>query len=97
MMEQEITVVATITASSSSVHLVEAALIDVEREVQGEPGCIQYVLYRNNELPNQFIMLERWASAAAMEEHGKGEPFLRFMKAIDGLADLNVTTMSKVS
>ncbi|GGD20423.1 hypothetical protein GCM10011513_17400 [Franconibacter daqui] len=96
-MEQEITIVATITSSASAVHLVEAALIQVEREVQGEPGCKQYALYRNNEQPNQFVMLERWASREAMEEHGKGEPFLRFMKAIDGLADLSVTTLTKVS
>lgn len=96
-MEQEITVVATVNANASSAHLVEAALIDVEREVQGEPGCLQYALYRSNEKPNQFVMLERWASQAALDEHGKGEPFLRFIKAIDGLADLSVTTLTKVS
>lgn len=94
-MEQEITVVAYITARAGAEETVEAALKRVESDVQGEPGCRLYALHRNTEQPGQFIMIERWACAAALEQHSKAEPFLRFSKAIEGLAELSVTTMTR--
>lgn len=37
--------------------------------VRDEEGCIQYDLHPVDGQPDQFVLLERWASKAALEAH----------------------------
>ncbi|AGN85499.1 antibiotic biosynthesis monooxygenase family protein [Enterobacter sp. R4-368] len=93
-MNDTVTVVATITAHAGCREKVAGALKTVERDVQGEPGCLSYQLHVNRENDHQFVMIERWASAKMLEQHSQAAPFRALVSAIDGLADLNVMTLS---
>ncbi|WP_039057202.1 antibiotic biosynthesis monooxygenase family protein [Enterobacter sp. Bisph1] len=94
-MNDAITVVATITAHAGSREKVAQALKTVERDVQGEPGCEFYQLHLNRENDHQFVMIERWASMQMLEQHSQAAPFKALVSAIDGLADLHVTTLTR--
>ncbi|MFJ3905920.1 putative quinol monooxygenase [Streptomyces sp. NPDC090025] len=37
--------------------------------VRAEDGCLQYDLHRVADDPDRFVLLERWASAAALAAH----------------------------
>lgn len=41
--------------------------------VLAEPGCMQYELFSDTEDENKFILVEKWASQAALDAHGKTE------------------------
>lgn len=92
-MHDNITLVATITARQGAREKVLLALKTVERDVQGEPGCLQYQLYMNRENDHQFMMIERWQSALMLEKHTQAAPFNTLVHAIDGMADLQVTSL----
>lgn len=52
---------------------VDAALPVLETAItatHGEPGCIAYALHRDLEDPSRFVIVEKWASAEALAEHG---------------------------
>ena len=93
-MHDAITIVATITAHSGSREKVVQALKTVERDVQGEPGCELYQLHLNRENDHQFVMIERWQSAKMLEQHTQAAPFGALVRAIEGIADLQVTTLT---
>jgi quinol monooxygenase YgiN len=38
-------------------------------EVRGEPGCIQYEIFRSASDPDQLVMLEHWESREAFDAH----------------------------
>lgn len=93
-MHDAVTIVATITAHSGSREKVLQALKTVERDVQGEPGCELYQLHLNRENDLQFVMIERWQSAKMLEQHTQAAPFGALVRAIEGIADLQVTTLT---
>lgn len=93
-MQDKITVVATITAHSGAREKVADALKTVERDVQGEPGCELYQLHLNRENDSQFVMIERWQSAKMLEQHAQGAPFKALVAALEGIADLQVVTLT---
>ncbi|ENF7815711.1 antibiotic biosynthesis monooxygenase [Enterobacter soli] len=93
-MHDNITLVATITARQGEREKVLLALKTVERDVQGEPGCLQYQLYMSRENEHQFVMIERWQSALMLEKHTQAAPFKALVLAIDGRADLQVTSLT---
>lgn len=39
--------------------------------VLAEPGCLQYELFSDVDDENRFILVEKWASQAALDAHGK--------------------------
>jgi quinol monooxygenase YgiN len=39
--------------------------------VLAEPGCIQYQLLSNEHNENKFVLIEKWASQAALDAHDK--------------------------
>ena len=42
------------------------------RKAQQEPGCLQFEVFRSALRPEQYALLEHWASEEALEEHRKG-------------------------
>ncbi|MDZ7889932.1 MAG: putative quinol monooxygenase [Pseudomonas sp.] len=44
--------------------------------VLAEPGCIQYQLLSDEENENKFILIEKWASQAALDAHDITEHML---------------------
>lgn len=53
---------------------VDTALSALETAItatHGEPGCITYALHRDLEDPSRLVIIEKWASAEALAEHGE--------------------------
>ena len=47
----------------------------------------------NRENDHQFMMIERWQSALMLEKHTQATPFNTLVHAIDGMAELQVTSL----
>lgn len=76
-----ITITALIRAKNDSVDLEKlrilfSKLID---ETRKETGCMKYELHRVTDQPGFFIMMEEWASAAALETHNTSMHFENFL------------------
>ena len=52
-------------------------LVDASRR---ESTCIQYDLWRDQDQPTVFVMVERWASLEATEVHGQTPHFQAFLR-----------------
>ncbi len=46
-----------------------AAFLPITKEVQEEPGCLQYEIFRSADDPDNLVLLERWADQAALDAH----------------------------
>lgn len=65
--------------------MVVAALSPAISEVHQEPGCLLYAIH---EAPNdQFLLIEKWESAALLDAHGQGEPVKRLNASLEGLLE----------
>ena len=65
-----VVVVATLTPKPDQVDAVRKALLAAIPKVHAEPGCEVYALHESD---GEFVMVERWASAEALDVHGKAE------------------------
>jgi quinol monooxygenase YgiN len=65
----ELTVIARVKAKPGREAELERALQEVVGATHEEPGCLRYALHRSTEDPATFLLVERWASRAAHEEH----------------------------
>jgi len=65
-------IVATVTPLPEHRDEVKAAFVAAVEQVHGEDGCELYALHRNDD---RFVMIEKWASQAAVQAHG-GSPAL---------------------
>jgi quinol monooxygenase YgiN len=41
------------------------------RSAQQEPGCLQFEVFRSALRPEHYVLLEHWASQAALAEHAQ--------------------------
>ncbi len=60
---------AIITAKPDAASEVESILATLAEATQAEAGCIMYSLNRGLEEPHVFITVEKWESAAALQQH----------------------------
>lgn len=67
--ETKVVVVATVEVKPGSEEATQALLETAITATHAEPGCITYALHRDFEQPQRFVMVERWASREALEEH----------------------------
>lgn len=75
-------VVATIRPLPEHREEVLAALRAAVEHVHGEDGCDLYALHQAGD---RFVMIERWASPAALEAHSASSPALQKLNAdLDG-------------
>lgn len=65
-----VVVVATLTPKPDQVDAVREALLEAVPKVHAEPGCEVYALHESD---GEFVMVERWESADALDVHGKAE------------------------
>ncbi|MED5526496.1 MAG: antibiotic biosynthesis monooxygenase [Pseudomonadota bacterium] len=94
-MHEELAVVATIVAEQGFEAEVLAALKAVELTTQDEDGCLYYHLYRDSADSTRLVMLERWRDQAALDAHIAAAPFQALAKALEGKAQLQVSTLSR--
>ena len=70
-----------------------AAFADVAVPTHAEPGCTAYALHRAASDPDQIVLVERWASREALDEHLASEHLAAFRA---GSADLGAAPMQIV-
>jgi len=76
-----IVVVATITPKPEHTDEVAAAFAGIIPQVHAEDGCELYALHRAGD---QLIMIERWASPEALDQHSKGAALAALNPALRG-------------
>ncbi len=59
-------------ASVSELRSLLALQVQLSR---AEPGCIRFEAFESNSVPGTFILIERWESQAALDEHRTAKGF----------------------
>lgn len=77
-MTAEITLIATINALPAHTEAVAAGLQELVTASRAEPGCLQYDLHRHQTRAEQFVMIERWRDAEALDKHRATRHFQHF-------------------
>ncbi len=65
----ELTVIARVKAKPGKEAELEQALRAVVGPTHAEPGCLRYALHRSTDDAATFVMVERWVSKAALDQH----------------------------
>ena len=52
-----------------------ALIAEMRPKSLAEPGCLGYEVYRGVDQPHQLLLLEHYASAAALEAHRQSEHY----------------------
>lgn len=93
-------IVATIVPTPGSEDEVEAALLGaVEATHEQDPGCELYAAHRTVRGGEGFVMIEKWASSEALQQHAAGAAFQELRQALDGLLaqPISVTVLSPIA
>jgi beta-alanine degradation protein BauB len=75
-MQQALTAVTLIRGKPGAEDEVKRELLSLTPPTRAEPGNLRYDLYQSVDQPGQFMRLEVWRNAEALELH-KGTPYLR--------------------
>ncbi len=84
MSSSPVTVVALIRVSPGSEETALAALTPAAEQTYEEIGCVKYALHRSATDPQQFVIVELWASQADLDAHFQ-QPYMG--ELLSGLAD----------
>ncbi|KVM47027.1 antibiotic biosynthesis monooxygenase [Burkholderia ubonensis] len=93
----EIAVVALIVARPGEEEKLRAVLEGIVEPTRSEPGALQYDLHRDLKEPVRFVIVERWASEAALAAHA-GSAHIRAYRdaAADWIASSEIRVLSKL-
>ncbi|WP_296271513.1 putative quinol monooxygenase [Pseudomonas sp. UBA6323] len=80
-MTSALTLIATINVLPGHAEAVAAGLQALVTASRTEPGCLQYALHRNQQATDQFVMIEQWRDAEALDQHRATTHFLHFTHA----------------
>ncbi|OAV75579.1 putative monooxygenase ycnE [Bacteroidales bacterium Barb7] len=92
---EELLIVAHVAVKPEFEAEVIEAFQAVVSETRKESGNISYNLYQDINDPLKFTFVEEWKSQDAIQSHSASEHFQTFAKAIDGKADLDVSTLKQ--
>ena len=67
--QDEIHIVCTVRALPEHRDRVGELLLELVGPARGEAGCLYYDLFRERDFPETFVLLDGWASAAALASH----------------------------
>lgn len=83
-----VTVVALIRLKPGSEAAALEAITPVVAQSHAEAGCVKYTLQQSNTDPQQFVVVEKWASQADLDAHFQ-QPYLGalFTDLADHLAE----------
>jgi len=91
--DETLTIVATIVVKPEYKDEVLKAIKTVVDATRKEPGNIFYDVFEDINNPLKFIFLETWKSKAAIDAHNKAAHFNDFIKAVEGKASLEASTL----
>jgi quinol monooxygenase YgiN len=69
MSEASVRVVARLISKPDQVEAFKTVLASLREPTRKETGCISYELLQNPADPTEFVFVEEWASAAALDAH----------------------------
>ncbi len=81
----EITVLANASAKKGSEAQLEATVRAAIAPTHKETGCLKYSFNRCVEDPSAFVMIEKWASREALEQHLKSPHIQELFKQLPDL------------
>jgi quinol monooxygenase YgiN len=91
--DETLTIVATLTAKPEYKEDVLKAIKTVVDATRKEQGNIFYDVFEDVNNPLKFVFIETWKSQAAINSHNKSAHFNDFVKAVDGKATLEASTL----
>ena len=94
--EETLTIVATVTVKPEYKEDVLKAIKTVVDATRKEPGNIFYDVFKDVKNPLKFVFIETWKSQEAIDSHNKSVHFNDFVKAVDGKATLEASTMKQM-
>lgn len=80
----ELNVVAIIPAKPETEDAVRAALQALVVETRQQEGCLAYDLFESSSSPDTFVMVERWASQEALDQHLASPHVAEALGALEG-------------
>ncbi|NLQ18766.1 antibiotic biosynthesis monooxygenase [Marinomonas sp. M1K-6] len=86
-MENELTLVATITAKAGKAENLKDALVDLVAPTRAEVGCLQYDLHQDNQDPQAFVFLERWSGYDVWHDHMESTHIKAYIALSDDLVN----------
>ena len=90
-----LTIVATVVVKPEYKDDVLKAIKTVVDATRKETGNIFYDVFEDVKNPLKFVFLEMWKSQAAIDEHNKAAHFKEFVKAVEGKATLEASTLKQ--
>jgi quinol monooxygenase YgiN len=82
-----LTIVANIHAVPGKEDLVKSELEKLVETTRAEPGCIAYVLHRDNDASGHFLFYETWDNRDLWQQHMAAPHLAAYMKATEGAVD----------
>ena len=64
-----IKVMARISSHAATTSALRDILRDLVDPTRGEPGCLNYELFQDDDDPLEFVTIEHWADQAAADAH----------------------------
>ncbi len=88
MSSSSVTVVALVKVKPGAEDAAIAVLSPVVEQTHQESGCVKYALHRSAADPQQFVLVELWASQADLDAHFQ-QPYMGalFSELADHLAE----------
>jgi quinol monooxygenase YgiN len=97
-MTTALTLIATIKALPGHAEAVAAGLQQLVIASCAEPGCLQYALHRNQVDADQFVMIEQWRDAAALDQHRAAPHLLHFTNVFgERLAGIDLLPLQRLA
>jgi quinol monooxygenase YgiN len=93
--DETLTIVATITVKPEYKEDVLKAIKTVVEATRKEQGNIFYNVFEDVKNPLKFVFIETWKSQAAIDSHNKSTHFNDFVKAVEGKATLDASTLQQ--
>ena len=92
-----LTIVAKIKASEDAVEIVRTELLKLIEPTRKEKGCIDYILFQDNEDPSVFLFYETWETAEDLERHMDSEHFNACFEKIEHMIQTEVHKATKLN
>jgi quinol monooxygenase YgiN len=61
---------------------VRELMLDTQRRVGDEPGCISYVFAETLDEPGHFMTVQQWRDQAALDDHYRSPAFADYQRQI---------------
>jgi quinol monooxygenase YgiN len=96
MASTQVKVLAVLTAKDGQERELEALLRGMAAPSRGEPGNVQYNLWRNREKPAEFVIDEMYIDAEAAAAHRVSPHYQHYLTRINDLATRNAMPLEAV-